>query len=67
MCMFCAAIPAAAAIGVTIDNKQAQGLRRPHNLADQPARPRPILKMTACIIALLLVASFTYHAIRYGP
>jgi hypothetical protein len=56
MCMFCASIPAAAALGAKLN-------------ADQLSRPeekrRPIAKITGFFIALLALASLIYHTLRW--
>ncbi len=52
MCMFCAAIPATAAVGAKLN-------------ADQLARPeeqrKPISKITGIAMVFLLMASIVYH------
>lgn len=54
MCMICAAIPATAAVGARLNAKQLE----------KPIETRkPIAKITAGMIALLLAASFIYHTI----
>jgi hypothetical protein len=58
MCIMCAAIPAAAAVGAKLNADQ---------LRKTESRRRPVLKMTALIIILLLVASATYHTLTYRP
>ena len=54
MCMFCAAIPAAAAVGAKLN-------------ADQLNKPKedrkPISKVTGVVIALLVASSITYHTL----
>ena len=58
MCMFCAAIPAAAAVGARVN---AAELKR------EPFRRRPIAKITALVVTLLLLASITYHTLASRP
>ena len=54
MCMICAAIPAAAAVGAKLNADQLQ----------QPVEDRrPIAKITGMAIALLVAASITYHTV----
>jgi hypothetical protein len=65
--MFCAAIPAAAAVGVSVNNRQVQALRRVRETGAPPVRPRPVMKLTALVVAFLLVGSITYHTLRFGP
>ena len=56
MCMICAAIPAAAALGAKLNADQL----------DRPAEQRkPISKITSIAIFLLVIASATYHTLRW--
>jgi hypothetical protein len=54
MCMICAAIPAAAAVGAKLN-------------ADQLGKPveerKPVSKITVMVIALLAAASIVYHTV----
>ena len=56
MCMFCAAIPATAAVGARLN-------------ADQLGKPvekrKPVSKITGVVIALLVIASMIYHTLRW--
>ncbi|HZJ24691.1 MAG TPA: hypothetical protein VFD54_15345 [Anaerolineales bacterium] len=56
MCMFCAAIPATAAVGARLN-------------ADQLGKPvekrKPVSKITGVVIALLITASMIYHTLRW--
>lgn len=59
MCMFCAAIPATAAVGAAARAKQireskAQGL-------ETPAPAKPVILFTMGAVTLLLVGSVIYH------
>lgn len=54
MCMICAAIPATAAVGAKLNADQL------HKPEDQR---KPVSKITAIVIALLVVASAVYHTI----
>jgi len=56
MCMFCAAIPATAAIGAKLNADQ---------LHKEEARRLPIPKMTGLLIGLWMIASTIYHVIRW--
>ena len=58
MCMFCAAIPAAAAVGARANAAE---------LERDPVRRRPIAKITALVVGLLLLASITYHTLTARP
>ncbi len=62
MCVFCAAIPVSAAVGVAVDNQQRQRCVA----ADRPLpRVRPYLILAAIVILLLLSASAFWH-IRFS-
>ena len=56
MCIICASIPAAAAVGAKLN-------------ADQLSKPeekrKPIGKITGMVIGLLLIASVVYHSLRW--
>ena len=56
MCVFCAAIPATAAIGAKLN-------------ADQLGKPveerKPVSKITGVVIGLLVLTSFIYHTLRW--
>lgn len=56
MCMFCAAIPATAAVGAKLN-------------ADQLSKPdeqrKPVSKLTGIAIALLVTASIIYHTLTW--
>lgn len=56
MCMFCAAVPAAAALGAKMNADQLQ----------KPVEQRqPIAKLTGLGIALLVTASIVYHSLTW--
>ena len=60
MCMFCAAIPAAAAVGAKLNaNQQAKG--REAQADGESLQAKPIKTITAGVIVLLLVGSVVYH------
>ena len=56
MCIICASIPAAAAVGAKLN-------------ADQLSKPQekrlPISKLTGAMIGLLVIASAVYHTLRW--
>ena len=56
MCVFCAAIPATAAVGAKLN-------------ADQLGKPvedrKPVSKITGVVIGLLVLTSFIYHTLRW--
>jgi hypothetical protein len=54
--MFCAAIPATAAIGAKMNADQ---------LGKEGAQRLPIPKMTGFLIGLLMIASTIYHVLRW--
>ena len=56
MCMICASIPAAAAVGAKLNADQ---LRKPED------KRVPIPKITGFVIALLVTASVVYHTLRW--
>lgn len=58
MCMFCAAIPATAAVGAKLNADQKRKAE---------ARRWPIAKLTALGVMLLLLASIAYHSLTYRP
>jgi hypothetical protein len=56
MCIFCAAIPATAAVGAKLSTNQ---LHKPEE------QRKPISKITGILLALLLTASITYHTLTW--
>ena len=56
MCMFCAAIPAAAAVGAKLNADQ---------LHKERSQRRPIAKFTALSIGLLVLGSAIYHTLAW--
>jgi len=54
--MFCAAIPATAAIGAKLNAEQ---LHKPEE------QRKPIAKIISVLIGFLLIASITYHTLRW--
>ena len=67
MCVFCAAIPVAAATGVALNNKQLHARQQAEAAGAQGPQPRPIMKITGGIVFLLLIGSVTYHTLTYLP
>lgn len=56
MCMICASIPAAVAVGAKMSANQL----------NQPEEKRkPIGKITGMILGLLIITSFVYHTLRW--
>lgn len=63
MCMFCAAIPTALALGAATHGKQREAARRAE-LAGQPAPTParvPVAKVTTAVVVTLVIASALYH------
>jgi len=56
MCVICAAIPAAAAIGAKLNADQIH--------KEESHRP-PVAKITGIVIVLLMFASAIYHTLRW--
>jgi hypothetical protein len=56
MCVFCAAIPAAAAVGAKLNADQ---------LHKEEAQRLPIPKITGLVIGFLMIASTSYHILRW--
>ncbi len=67
MCMFCAAIPVAATTGVALNGKQLQARREAEEAGAESPESKPIMKITAGIVVLLLIGSVTYHTLTYLP
>jgi hypothetical protein len=67
MCMFCAAIPAAAAVGAKMNNDQSQRRRQIPTADGHAAKEKPVIKITAGVVVLLLAGSITYHTLTFGP
>ncbi len=61
MCMFCAAVPAAAALGAKFNADQNKALREPQANGETP-NPKPIAEVTTGVVVLLVLASTLYHA-----
>lgn len=73
MCVFCAAIPAAAALGAAAHGKQNEARRRAADSSHEepaategrevkaPAQPLPIAAITGIVIAGLMVGSIVTH------
>lgn len=56
MCMFCAAIPATAAVGAKLNANQ---LNKPRE------ERKPVSTITGIVIGLLFITSFFYHTLRW--
>jgi hypothetical protein len=64
MCIFCAAIPAAAAVGSAASSKQREAKRQAEAAGVKNPRTRPIPQITAGVIVLLLMGSVAYHTLN---
>lgn len=60
MCMFCAAIPAAGAIGAKLSADQKKQLEN-----DASKTEKPIAAITTGVVVLLVVGSVVYHTTAY--
>lgn len=57
MCIICASIPVAAAVGAKVNAGQL----------DKPEEDRkPVGRITGLVVALLVAASIIYHTLRWG-
>jgi hypothetical protein len=56
MCVFCAAIPAAAAVGAKVNASQ---------LHKEASNRLPIPKITLVFVGLLVIGSVTYHTLAW--
>jgi preprotein translocase subunit SecY len=61
MCMFCAAIPATAAVGAKLNAKQ-QAETREAQAGGGEAQTKPIKVLTAGAIVVLAACSLLYHS-----
>ncbi len=60
MCMFCASIPAAVAVGAKLNADQKTALAQ-----GKVEKPRPIAAMTTGVVVLLVIGSAAYHTLSY--
>jgi len=61
MCAFCAAIPAAVAVGANLNSKQLAARRTAKEKGIKPPVEKPIVKITAGVVVVLTAASVVYH------
>lgn len=61
MCMFCAAVPAAGAIGAKLNADQKKKLA-----SGETKTEKPIAALTSGVIVLLVVGSVVYHTATYS-
>jgi hypothetical protein len=63
MCLFCAAIPAALAVGLKAEAQQRQQEKQAQLRGEEPGSPRlPVKVLTVAAVAGLGLASITYHS-----
>ena len=60
MCMFCAAIPATAAVGAKLNASQRAHAQEPSDACEKPAN-RPVRTITGVVIVLLAIGSIWYN------
>ena len=63
--MFCAAVPAATAVGTALNNKQNQAKRQAEAAGVKNPQTKPIMEVTAGVVVLLVIGSITYHTLTY--
>jgi hypothetical protein len=64
MCMFCAAIPMSASVGVTLARKQKARLREVNTSDEKPLQTEaPIGRITFVVTGSLVVCSAVYHLV----
>jgi protein-S-isoprenylcysteine O-methyltransferase Ste14 len=63
MCIFCAAMPATAAIGTNLNAKQNATRQAAEKEGIAPPAKKPIAKITLGALVLLAICSVTYHTI----
>lgn len=61
MCMFCAAVPVAGAIGAKLNADQKRNAAEGETKAE-----KPITAITGGVIVLLVVGSVVYHTTMYS-
>ncbi len=65
MCVFCTAIPATAALGVSIDVKRRKENRELIQQGEEPKKELPIKTITAVAVGTMVVASVATHYYLY--
>jgi len=61
MCMFCASVPAAGAIGAKLNADQKKKLQSGETKIEQP-----IAVLTGGVIVLLVIGSVVYHTVTFS-
>ncbi len=67
MCLFCAAVPVAGATGTALNHKQLEASRAAKTAGLREPLNKPVMKITAGVIVLLMIGSVTYHALTSLP
>ncbi|MFZ5819009.1 MAG: hypothetical protein ACOYYJ_03820 [Chloroflexota bacterium] len=62
MCMFCAAMPAAIAVGANLQAKQNQERREAEERGQEPRRQVPAMAWIGVVLAALAFVSVLYHS-----
>jgi hypothetical protein len=65
VCVFCAAIPATAAVGARLSAKQNSAARDKISKGETPAPAKRILKATLLLVVLLGACSVIYHTVLF--
>ena len=61
MCMFCAAVPVAGAVGAKLNADQKR-----NSAANENYKEKPVKVITTGVIILLVTGSVIYHTTFYG-
>lgn len=65
MCIFCAAIPATAALGTNLNRKQDKARGEARARGEEPPSAKPVLKVTLIVVLLLAACSVVYHTLLF--
>ena len=63
MCMFCAAIPMTAAVGIKLNANQKAAHQQTENENREPRHEKPFAKVTVVAVVLLTACSLVYHIV----
>ncbi len=63
MCVFCAAVPVAGAMGTHLNAKQKIARRKAEEEGKKLPKEKPVSKLTAASMVLLVICSAIYHLI----
>lgn len=66
MCMFCAAMPAAIAVGTNLHAKQRREQRAAEARGEEPKRRMPVMPLTGLTLVVLAFLSVFYHSQSSG-